>query len=99
MKSFADCLADERGGRTEIVAVMVDNQGKTIMNGVQAAVAIKQGLPIVEFIPRAKVTMMAACDLGSNWRALAESPTLFVIEGGKICDGDIMKFKKKRMKR
>lgn len=92
MKLLSDCLGDARSGRHEIVAVMLGNSRKTIINGAPAAEAIKRGAAIAELIPRGKAAMMVS--FGEHWRNLAESPSLFVIEGGKLHDGDIMKFKR-----
>ena len=33
-----------------------------------------------EYLDRTRMQFMAAFDLGQNWRALANSPTLFVVE-------------------
>ena len=66
----------------EIIAAMI---GTVITNNYrQIAVAIETNMPI-EFIERARIDFMVACDSGIQWEKLAKSKTIFCVsDNGEI---------------
>jgi len=61
---------------SEVVAAKI---GTHITNSrAEIILAIELKLPI-EFLDRRRMRLMAAFDLGAQWKSLAESPTLFRI--------------------
>lgn len=61
----------------EIVGAMIGT--KITNNPREIATAVESGT-ITEFIDRGRMEFMAACDLGQNWKRMAEGPTLFCVD-------------------
>lgn len=61
----------------EIVAANIN--GVITNSRATIAYALDAGLNI-EWLSRARMQLMASCDLGEKWRALATGPTLFVFD-------------------
>lgn len=68
----------------EIVGAIIN--GGTVTNSVAAIrVACERGT-VDRFLDRRHMEFMAACDLGQNWRIMAEGPTLFCVDdNGQPC--------------
>jgi len=63
--------------RREIVAAMIGDKITTSKRHIATAIELDQ--PIY-FIDRLHMELMAAMDLGPQWTALAEAPTLFKVD-------------------
>ena len=67
-------------GPVEIVGAKI---GSRITNRPKEIIAALKADTPVEFLSRDRMEFMAACDLGPQWAAMAESPTLFKFVDGK----------------
>jgi hypothetical protein len=72
--------------RREIVAAKIGTLITTNRTHILSAIELKLD---VQFIDRLHMEMMAAMDLGPQWKALAEAPTIFRIdpEGRPVAPG------------
>lgn len=62
----------------EIVAIITKDG--IITNRRQDIIAAIDANNVCEYLTRSRMQFIAACDLGPNWRALANAPTLFVAD-------------------
>ena len=61
----------------EIVGAKI---GSIITNNRPAIYIAIQNNTITEFLDRARMRFMAACDMGPNWVKMANGPTLFIVD-------------------
>lgn len=64
----------------EIVAAKI---GSIVTNSLIDIIAAAKEGRVSQYLDRKHMELMAACDLGGRWKALAESPTLFYIVDGE----------------
>lgn len=66
----------------EIVAIVTKDQ--KIMNHPESVINAIRAHNVEEFLDRRAMQFMASFDLGSRWETLAQSPTLFVLDGDEV---------------
>jgi len=70
----------------EIVGAFINR--KIITNKVSDIAAALDMNMDIEWLSRARMELMAHCDFGQRWEAMAAGPTLFCIVDGKLCDAE-----------
>lgn len=69
----------------EIVGALIVENGKEIVtNSISSIRNAVENHCVKRLLSRQEMQFMAACDLGQNWKAMSESPTLFCIHNDGI---------------